>query len=293
MQVVQHTSTTGTGTSLSATFGSPVTKGNLIVAVLWWESNSASLTSLSDSGGNSNYSAAVAFNPHNNFPGIYYDKAQATGSLTVTALVSAPPSAVQLHIYELSGVDTLDQTGTAFSGGGASLTVSTNADTLADQELIIAAFTTGITTQQTWTPGSGYAAGESTFQQSNLFSEYGVATESGTQEAAASASESGGVTSVYGSIATFYLSSSSGGTNFIGTVRSVASAPSGANNPFLGTFTVVGSAPAGANNPYLGSIVEVSGPPSPSNNNPALGEVVVVSSIPAGAKDVFLGSAQT
>jgi hypothetical protein len=206
-------------------------------------------------------------------------------------------NAKHLHLFEVSGYDTFDQEGINAQNTNAP-SVGTILNTSKANEFVLAAFLDATHSEETFTAGSGYTAGETTNANFfSMFSEFRTISSVGQPSASASIPNTDNIASA---IVTFYLSSDpeggsgggqvSSGPAFLGSVRVLGSAPSGVRNSFLGTVTVVGSAPAGAENPYLGSVVV--GTPSGSDSNPSLGEVVVVGSVPAGAADAFLGTVE-
>ena len=119
--VQKKTGTTGSGTSVSATFDSPPTLNNLLVAIV---GNRASSTPTTPSGW------SVAISETSNSPGqvIYYKIAGASEASAVTVNYTVV-TALALQLYEYSGISTsspLDQTG---SSSGTSASVSSGSIT--------------------------------------------------------------------------------------------------------------------------------------------------------------------
>src|SRR6266513_1988056 len=157
MKFVQVNSAVPTSTAtISATYNSAQTAGNMNVVAIGWDSFSITLKSLTDSRGNS-YKLAVSYVDSTGIPqAIYYAPnivAAAAGANTVTATLSASTDWPDLRILEYSGVNTLDKTASA---KGTTTTASSGSvtTTQADELLFGAVFTYGTTNG----PGSGYTS---------------------------------------------------------------------------------------------------------------------------------------
>jgi hypothetical protein len=298
MGVIQHKSIIGTTQNVSLTLDTPVTDGNLLIAVVC-PSQFVTVNSIEDaSAPSSNGWGQVGFVTgalHDFY--VFSSLAQANESYTVEVLFSSNDGlSKHIHLYEVSGYDTPDQTGGSFqqtSSPSASITSNTSRA----KEFVIAAFMDLTHVGETFTAGTGYTAGETTNASGgSMFSEYQEISSIGQPTATATmgipASDQ-----FLALVVTFYGSGGSGGSGgggstdiFLGSVRVLGSAPAGATVPYLGTVKVVASAPTGVPNPYLGSVVL--GTPGANNTDPMLGEVVVVTEVPAGAFDEFWGSAK-
>lgn len=164
---------TGGSASLSVTFSSSTTSGNLIVVAFAWDSN-GTVSSVTDNKSNT-YSAAgsVANNTNSSTSCmIYYAKNISGGaSHQVTVTISASTT-IRVAVAEYSGADTaapLDQsavgTGNTSSMVTSSVTLSANNELLACIGMISDGFFaaptagTGYTNRQTWT-GANDAAYE-------------------------------------------------------------------------------------------------------------------------------------
>lgn len=214
--VVQHKSAAGS-TSQGVAFTSNVTSGNLIVACV---SGGATHTMSTPTDTQSNtYTQAILNNPGaTGTPaqcGIYYTKATATGALTVTG--SMDSGNVHVHIYEISGADTLEQTGTSSSASNiTAATVSTSGATTQANSYVIA-FWGANNNAGTWTAtGSIISDTESTPAAGTVtsaFSEDAVVSTTGTKTATATISAGDHLTGV---IATFYAGTVSTVKQYLG-----------------------------------------------------------------------------
>lgn len=208
--IVQHKSTAASTASVALAFTSNVTAGNLIVACASLYAGDT-LNTPTDSQGNT-YTLAVAKNPGTSGTpsqtNIYYAVAGSSGTLTVTATQNAT-DCLHLHLYEVSGVNTLDKTGSNYqSTPTTAATVSTSAATTQANECVIAFFASN-NTSGTWTAGSGYSNLESTPNSgsgTSAATEDKIVSATGTQTATATLSSSDVITSA---IATFYQSGGS------------------------------------------------------------------------------------
>jgi hypothetical protein len=207
MAIVQHkSSNTGSDNSVILTFDRPVSEGNLIlIGITDSETEVTAYTPspFSDNFG-TDYAVAVqkyttgAFGNENNIAGILYGIAKQSGSLTIT--YHDPLAAfVNLHIYEVSGYNTLDGTGFYTDTTGedvSSAAVSTEGSTNHADEFIFAIFQelNGGGGAVTWTPQDG-VEGTETSQYSggtpSSFSEGFEVTSQGAVTATASMSVSG------------------------------------------------------------------------------------------------------
>jgi hypothetical protein len=158
VQVADNTNST-TAHSLSATFSMAQAAGDLNVIAVGWNDSTSSITSVSDSAGNT-YSLAVG--PTRHAPdlsqSIYYAPniaAAGAGGNTVTVSFDAAAAAVDVRILEYSGLSTtspLDVT-SAQSGTGSGDLSSGKATTTSNRELLVGA---GMTTDIYASAGPGY-----------------------------------------------------------------------------------------------------------------------------------------
>lgn len=290
--IVQHKSAEATTQNVAVTLDSPVTEGNLVVAFVSFVGIGDSFSGfVEDSNPSPNFQLVASVNQSVFELLAYAGTALENGSYTLTAEFLANASH-HLHVYEISGYDTVDRTGVSIQSSTKTPSVGVSLQTSAATELVLGAFLDASHIEVSFTPGAGFTTGETTGVNSfSVFSEYQTISQLGEPTASCSVPTADSFASI---ILTIYDSNSptppppSGGTIFLGSVRVLGSAPAGQRVPYLGTVKVVDSAPSGASNPYLGSVVI--GTPGPGNSNPSLGDVVVVNSIPAGDSDPFLGS---
>jgi hypothetical protein len=144
--------------SLSQTFVSPNTPGNLIIAFVRMSSASQTV-SVTDSAGNV-YSDAVAQvqTADGHQIHIFYAKNIKGGSNTVTAQFSSTNNHPWLAIFEYSGLSTtspLDQTSSA-QGNSAAISSGGTAQTRAAAELLFSGLGLPVSSSVTMTAGSGY-----------------------------------------------------------------------------------------------------------------------------------------
>src|SRR6266567_72668 len=157
MKFVQVNSAVPTSTAtISATYNSAQTAGNMNVVAIGWDSSFITLKTLTDSKGNS-YKLAVSYVDSTGITqAIYYAPnivAAAAGANRVTATLSASTDWPDLRILEYSGVNRLDKTASA---KGTTTTASSGSvtTTQADELLFGAVYTYGTTNG----PGSGYTS---------------------------------------------------------------------------------------------------------------------------------------
>ena len=157
MKFVQVNSAVPTSAAtISATYNSAQTAGNMNVVAIGWDSSFITLKTLTDSKGNS-YKLAVSYVDSTGITqAIYYAPnvvAAAAGANRITATLSASTDWPDLRILEYSGVNTLDKTasakGTSTTAGSGSVTT-----TQANELLFGAMYTYGTTNG----PGSGYTS---------------------------------------------------------------------------------------------------------------------------------------
>jgi hypothetical protein len=199
--IVQQKSGVATGTSIAVAFDNPVAQGNLLIAAIFTSSNN--LSSIGD--GSNVYHNALDLIPSGGFIfEMYYAKAGANGSITITASTNSSDT-IHLHIFEVAGgYDTTEQSGSNYqSTNTQNGTVSTGGATTHATSFVLAMFADNFGSGVTWTPGSGYTAGQTTASGHVVFSEGGEITGAGVQTATASQNFSSVIAS---GIATFYSS---------------------------------------------------------------------------------------
>jgi putative Ig domain-containing protein len=248
--IVQQNSGTTTGTSIAVAFNNPVSKGNLIIVGIF--TPSANPNAIGD--GTNIYNISSDGNPGPGFNfNVYYAKASANGTPTITVNF-ASSTVVHLHIFEVSGgYDTAEQFGANYNGTNSlNGTVSTSGSTTHATSFVFAMFADNFGSGVTWTPGSGYTAGQTTANNNVVFSEGGEINGAGVQTATASQNFSSVIGSV---IATFYAS---GNPTITTTVL-----PSGSQvQAYSATL-----AATGGTLPYNWSIISGSLPPGLSLNS--------------------------
>lgn len=178
-----NSSAPASASTLAASFSSAQTAGNLNVVFVAWSDATTTVTSVSDSKGNSyQLAASHASSSLGMTQSIYYASniaAASAGANTVTVTLSGSTSYPDLRIAEYSGVSTLDKTS---SGEGTSTTANSgNATTTVANELLVGSnYTFGNTNG----PGSGYTSRVITNNGDIL--EDGVVSSTGTYSATAS-----------------------------------------------------------------------------------------------------------
>jgi len=155
--VQTNSSVPSSANSVSAAFASAQTAGNLNIVVIGWGDNTATVTAVSDSQGNSyQLAASRASSALGITQSIYYASnivSAAAGANTVTVRLSANTGYPDLRIVEYSGVSALDKVSSA---EGTSTTADSGAvSTTTANELL---FGTNYTYGSTNGPGSGYTA---------------------------------------------------------------------------------------------------------------------------------------
>jgi hypothetical protein len=145
----------------TATFDQPQAAGDLNVVIIGWGDNTSTVTSISDTQGNTYSLAAPMVTIVGSPPlrqAIYFAKNIAAGSNTVRANFNGSPYYPDLRILEYSGIDKaspFDVTASATGSGTGGATVSSgSATTTAAKEVIVGA---GMTTWAYAGPGSSFA----------------------------------------------------------------------------------------------------------------------------------------
>jgi hypothetical protein len=211
ISVLQHKSSGVTSTtSTTLGFTSPVTAGSLLVVCVA-TAFGTTINAPTDNQSNT-YSLAINYDPGaTGTPAccsIFYAIAQSSGTVTATITLGTAHS-IRVAIYEVSGVDTLDQTGTNLQSSTVNATVSTSGATTNANEYVIAFFSQNNVASTSWTAGSGYSDGEiiTTPSATDGFAEDAIVSSTGVQTATATATSADDVTGV---IATFYAASGGG-----------------------------------------------------------------------------------
>ncbi|MGA8621574.1 MAG: IPT/TIG domain-containing protein, partial [Candidatus Sulfotelmatobacter sp.] len=128
--------------SVSVTYPSAQTAGNLNVVAVGWNDTTSSVQSVTDSRGNMYTLAVGPILGTNLSQSIYYSKNIASGSNTVTATFNQAAAAVDLRVLEYSGADMQNPLDAVASATGNSSTASSgSAPTNAANELVVAADT--------------------------------------------------------------------------------------------------------------------------------------------------------
>ena len=143
VQMNSATPRTPTGTVI---LDYPVTQtaGNLNIVVVGWNDNTSSLSSVSDSRGNSYVQAGTTIAGTGLQQAIYYAKNIAAGSNTVTVSFNQAAAYVDVRLLEYSGLDTTNPVdATAGAAGTSDSSDSGAATTTSANELIFGAGTTG------------------------------------------------------------------------------------------------------------------------------------------------------
>jgi hypothetical protein len=217
LSVVQHKSlnSSSSGTSLALTFTSNVTSGDLIVVVVETASSGSAIITAPTDGQSNTYHSAVDYSPPaTGTPSevaIWFTTASATGSLTVTAHISASHH-IDMAIYQIhstngvfaSDTTPFDQSGTHLEANPAtSASVSTSGATTVANEYVIAGFGVDNHASDTWTKDTNYGDVETannTVASAMLFTEDRIVSSTGTQTATATDTTGDTITDV---IATF------------------------------------------------------------------------------------------
>lgn len=210
---VQVAGTTSSGASVGVAFASNNTGGNLLIACVASETDSATVTSLTDTLGNTWAACHApltisAGSGKGTLVGTFYAKNCAAGANTVTAALSGGPA--YIHVMEYSGCDTtapFDQHAEAAQlGGSANPTVTLGtATTQADEVLIGFVFNN----RSTITAGTGYTKINS--QAFNIFSDVEEKIVAATSAYTADSTISAGGSWAIG-ITTFKQAAPTGGT---------------------------------------------------------------------------------
>lgn len=205
---VQAGGGTNGGTSVSAAFSSNNGSGNLLVAAIVSETDGATLTSLTDTRGNTWLQASTPQTVPSKGQqiGIWYVKSSIAGANTVTAVCSAGP--VYIHIREYSGLDTaspLDQHAETNQVPGPATPSSPSVTTTAADELLVGHI---YNNRGNITAGTGYTLADS--RSFNNFSDLEDRIVSATGSYVANGTMSTGGS--WGAVIVTFKAGSAGGT---------------------------------------------------------------------------------
>jgi hypothetical protein len=140
--------------SLPVTFGLAQTAGNLNIVVVGWNDTTSTVTSVSDSLGNTYAQAGGMITGSGARQSIYYAKNIAAGSNTVTVVFNQAARYVDVRILEYSGLDTSNPLDVTSSAAGSSVSPNSGAATTTSANELI--FGAGTTATGFYAPGSGF-----------------------------------------------------------------------------------------------------------------------------------------
>ena len=140
--------------SLPVTFGLAQTAGNLNIVVVGWNDTTSTVTSVSDSRGNTYAQAGSMITGSSARQSLYYAKNIAAGSNTVTVVFNQAARYVDVRILEYSGLDTSNPLDVTASAAGSSVSPNSGAATTTSASELI--FGAGTTATGFYAPGSGF-----------------------------------------------------------------------------------------------------------------------------------------
>ncbi len=142
-------------TSVAPAYPSPQSAGDLNVVVVGWNDSTSTVSSVTDSAGNSYALARAAVTGTNLTQAIYYAKnIVASSTNTVTVQFNQGASFPDVRIFEYAGLDTANPLDVSHGSSGQSLTASSGSvTTTANNELVLASDTV---LSKTLSPGAGY-----------------------------------------------------------------------------------------------------------------------------------------
>lgn len=154
VQINSAVSSTAT-TTLTIPFTSPQTPGNLNIVAIGWDSSAPTVSSVTDTGGNTYQVAAPKTCSSTDCQTIMYAKNIAGGSNTVTVTFSASSAFPEARVSEYAGLDKVSPFDVQASVGSSGTTAanSGSATTTFANELI---FGSGATLSDFVSPGSGF-----------------------------------------------------------------------------------------------------------------------------------------
>ncbi|HTM89353.1 MAG TPA: IPT/TIG domain-containing protein [Terriglobales bacterium] len=178
----------GSATTVSVPYSLAQTQGNLNLVVVGWNDTSASVSSISDSAGNTYLLAIGPTTASGARQSIYYAKNIKGGSNMVTVNFSQAASSPDVRVLEYSGASTTSPLDVTAGASGSSTTANSGlATTTAANELIFAADTIATGTPG---PGTGFTARIITQPDSDI-AEDKIGSTAGTYSATAPVSPSG------------------------------------------------------------------------------------------------------
>jgi len=131
-------------TAVVLSYGVAQTAGNLNIVVVGWNDTTSTVSSVSDSRGNTYTQAGTTISGTTLRQAIYYAKNIAVGSNTVTVAFNQAAAFVDLRILEYSGLDTNSPLDVTAGAAGSSISPNSGAATTTSaNELIFGAGTTG------------------------------------------------------------------------------------------------------------------------------------------------------
>ncbi len=176
-------------TSVPVAYPAAQTAGNLNVVAVGWNDTTSTVSSVTDSRGNTYTQAGTTLTGSGMRQAIYYAKNIAAGSNTVTVAFNQAAAFVDVRVLEYSGIDTtspLDVTAGAIGTGGTPS--SGAATTTSASELIVGA---GMTTSHFSGAGSGFTSRVITSPDGDIAVDR-VVSAAGSNSATATLSYSGG-----------------------------------------------------------------------------------------------------
>ena len=140
--------------ALALSYVSPQTAGNLNIVVVGWNDTTSTVTSVSDSLGNTYAQAGGMITGSSARQSIYYAKNIAAGSNTVSVVFNQAARYVDVRILEYSGLDTSNPLDVTSSAAGSSVSPNSGAATTTSANELI--FGAGTTATGFYAPGSGF-----------------------------------------------------------------------------------------------------------------------------------------
>ncbi len=180
---VQSISTNGGNlTSLSASFASNNTAGNLIIVVAGWAGTTIT-ASVSDSNGNTYQTAVGPTTGVGSRGQMFYAENIAGGANTVTVAFSASVSGAHLLIHEYSGIATSNSLDQVTSATGSSTVCDTGSVTTTQADALLFASCGAETDPTTITAGTGYTLRELVGAAGKTATEDQIVSATGTYNA--------------------------------------------------------------------------------------------------------------
>jgi len=218
--------------SVAVSYLNPQTAGNLNIVVVGWGDTTSSISSITDTQGNT-YTPAVGPTSTTGLQqSIYYAKNTIGGSNKVTVTFNQAAAYPDVRVLEYSGADTTNPLDVTAAGTGAGTAANSgSATTASSNELIFGAGTTGTAFSAA---GSGF-----TSRMINIYgniAEDKLVTSSGSYNATATTSSSNWVMQM----ATFRSSGSSPPPNPAATVTAISPISGSANGGTAVTITGTG-----------------------------------------------------